>query len=231
MVGGGKCNLTDRDIHLFKAQREHSSHTVQFSIYLRATSAETSDKESVNFEGVPKDYHQYADVFDKGKAGTLPLHRPFYLKIDLEDNASPPLGTIYSLLPLELTALRKFLDENISTGLLRSSSSPHSAPVLFVKKKDGSLCLCVDFRGLNKITKKDRYPLPLIADLLDSPSHAKIYTQIDLRSAYHLVRVAEGDEWKTTFRTHYGSFEWQVMPFGLTNSPAAFQRFMNNIFT
>ena len=100
---------------------------------------------------------------------------------------------------------------------------------MFVCKKDGSLRLCIDYQGLNKISKKDRYPLPLISDLLDSPSKAKIYTKIDLCHAYHLVRIAEGDEWKTAFRTRYGSFEWNVMPFGLTNAPAAFQRFVNSI--
>jgi len=86
-------------------------------------------------------------------------------------------------------------------------SSPHGALVLFVKKKDGSLWLCVDFCGLNKITKKDRYPLPLISDLLDSPRKARIYTKIDLQHAYHLVCIAEGDEWKTAFQTRYGAFE------------------------
>jgi len=100
-----------------------------------------------------------------------------------------------------------------------------------MKKKDGSLRLCVDFRGLNKIMKKDRYPLPLISDLLDSPRKARIYTKIDLRHAYHLVHIAEGDEWKTAFRTHYGVFEWSVMLFGLTNAPATFQRFMNDLFS
>jgi len=88
----------------------------------------------------------------------------------------------------------------------------------------------VDFRGLNKVSKKDCYPLPLISDLLDSPSRAKVYTKIDLRHAYHLVRIALGDEWKTAFHTQYGSYEWLVMPFGLTNAPAAFQRFVNTIF-
>jgi len=110
-------------------------------------------------------------------------------------------------------------------------SSPYGAPVLFVKKKDGSLRLCVDFRSLNKITKKDRYPLPLISDLLDSPHKARIYTKIDLQHAYHLVRIAEEDKWKTAFRTHYGAFEWSVMSFRLTNAPAAFQRFMNDVFS
>ena len=127
--------------------------------------------------------------------------------------------------------LKEFIDENLTNGFICSTSSPHRAPVLFVKKKDGSLRLCVDFRGLNKITKKDQYPLPLISDLLDSPRKARIYTKIDLRHAYHLVCIAEGNEWKTAFWTHYGAFEWSVMPFRLTNAPAAFQRFMNDMFS
>jgi hypothetical protein len=88
----------------------------------------------------------------------------------------------------------------------------------------------MDYRGLNKITKKDRYPLPLISDLLDALRKARTYTKIDLRHTYHLVCIAEGEEWKTAFRTRYGSFEWLVMPFGLSNAPMAFQRFINDIF-
>jgi Reverse transcriptase (RNA-dependent DNA polymerase) len=115
-------------------------------------------------------------------------------------------------------------------GYIQPNRSSHGAPILFVKKKDGSLWLCVDFRALNNVTKNDRYPLPLILDLLDAPRKARLYTKIDLRHAYHLVRVSEGNEWKTAFRTRYGSFEWQVMPFGLTNGPVVFQRFMNDVF-
>jgi hypothetical protein len=193
-------------------------------------SAPTSD-DSVEFDKIPEEYHEFADVFSKSKANTLAEHRPYDLKINLEENTSPPPGTMYSLSQLELETLRKFIDENLAMGFIRPTRSSHGAPVLFIKKKDGSLRLCVDFRGLNRITKKDRYPLPLINDLLDTSQKGRIYTKIDLKHAYHLVRIAEGDEWKTAFRTRYGSFEWCVIPEGLTNAPAAFQRFMNDIFS
>jgi hypothetical protein len=186
--------------------------------------------DSVDFGAIPKEYHEFADVFSKTKADTLAEHRPYDLKINLEEGASPPIGTIYPLSQTELEALRGFLDEHLNMGFIRPTRSSFGAPVLFIKKKDGSLRLCVDFRGLNKITKKDRYPLPLISDLLDTSQKGRIYTKIDLRHAYHLVRIAKGDEWKTAFRTRYGSYEWCVMPFGLTNAPAAFQRFVNDLF-
>ena len=147
----------------------------------------------------------------------------------MEEGTSPPLGRIIPLSPREQEALREFLDTHLQTGFISPSNSPHGAPVLFALKKDGKLRLCVDFRGLNKITKKDRYPLPLISDLLDAPRKARIYSKIDLKHAYHLVRIAAGNEWKTTFRTRWGSYEWNVMPFGLTNAPAGWQRFINEV--
>jgi hypothetical protein len=161
----------------------------------------------------------------------LAPHQPYDLHIDLEPGMEPPPGPVYSLSPLELEALRDFLDENIWSGFICPLASKHGAPVLFVKKKNGSLRLCVDFRALNRITKKDRYPLPLINGLLDVPWRARHYTKLDLRHAYHLIWVAKGDEWKTAFCTRYGSFEWLVIPEGLTNAPAAFQRFMNSVFS
>ena len=208
--------------------------STQFQIHLcpsdtaKGWSSSTSTPPDLSI--IPSEYHDYADVFSKAKASELPPHRDYNLKINLEEGTSPPLGTLYSLSLVELSTLRTFIDDNLNTGFIRPTASSHAAPVLFIKKKDGSLCLCVDFRGLNKITKKDRYPLPLISDLLDSPSRAKIYSKINLRHAYHLVRIAPGNEWKTAFRMRYGSYEWLVMPFGLTNTPAAFQRFVNTIF-
>ena len=128
----------------------------------------------------------------------------------------------------ELHLLWEDLQDQLPKGFIRHSSSPAGAPVLFVKKSDGSLRLCVDYRGLNEITIKNRYPLPLLQETLTRLSQAKYYTKLDIRGAYNLVRIAEGEEWKTAFRTRYGHFEYAVMPFGLTNAPASFQHFINN---
>src|SRR3984957_14815174 len=174
----------------------------------------------IDLTGIPEEYHDFANVFSKVKANKLPPHRPYNLKINIEEGSTPPLGLIYSLLKTELEALREFLDENIANGFIRPTRSPYGAPILFVKKKEGALYLCVDFHGLNKLTKKDLYPIPLTSDLLDSPKNACIYTKIDLHHTYHLVRITKGDEWKTVFRTWYGLFNWLVMPFRLLNGAA-----------
>ena len=199
------------------------------SLDIQANSAKLA--ENPNLSNVPSEYHKFANVFSKTKAETLPPHRSYDLKINLEEGVQPPVGPIYSLSASEQEALKNFIEENLNTGFIRPTSSLYSVLVLFVKKKDGSLRLCVDFRGLNCISKKDRYPLPLISDLLNSPRKARVFLKIDLHHAYHLVHIANSDEWKTAFRTRYGSFEWSVMPFGLTNAPVAFQQFMNNIFS
>jgi hypothetical protein len=189
-----------------------------------------SDPQPTALSTLPDKYSEFADVFSKENADILPEHRPYDCPIDLQENAQPPFGPIYNLSQPELKALREYIDENLAKGFIRHSKSPAGAPILFVKKKDGSLRLCVDYRGLNALTIRNRYPLPLIPQLLDQLSQAKIFTKIDLRGAYNLVRIREGDEWKTAFRTRYGHFEYTVMPFGLTNAPAVFQHMMNDIF-
>jgi len=128
--------------------------------------------ETPDLSNVPSKYHEFANAFSKTKAETLPLHRPYDLKINLEEGAQPPVGSIYSLSASEQKALKKFIEKNLNIGFIRPTSSPYSAPVLFVKKKDGLLRFYVNFCGLNCISKKDCYPLPLISDLLDSPHKA-----------------------------------------------------------
>jgi hypothetical protein len=175
-------------------------------------------------------YLDFKDVFEKKNADILLEHRLYDYAIELQDGPQPPFGPIYNLLQTELAALRKYIDENLSKNFIWHSKSPAGASILFVKKKDGSLRMYVDYRGLNKVIKKNHYLLPLISGLLEQLGSAKIFTKIDLRGAYNLVRVKEGDEWKTTFRTRYGHFEYSVMSFGLTNAPVTFQHMINDIF-
>ena len=142
---------------------------------------------------------------------------------------APPWGPIYPMSAPELTEMKKYIRDGLANGFIRHSKSAAAAPVMFVKRPDGKLRLVVDYRGLNKITVKRRYPLPLIPEMLDRLHRAKLFTKIDLRNAYHQVRVKEGDEWKTAFRCREGQFEYQVCPQGATNAPAMFQHFMNDI--
>ena len=135
----------------------------------------------------------------------------------------------YSLSRFELQALREWLDENLSKGFIHTSSSPAGAPILFVKKPGGGLRLCVDYWGLNEGTIKSRYPLPLIRETLMRLSKVYYYTTLDVRGAYNLLHIAEGNKWKMAFRICYGLYELLIMPFGLTNALADFQLFINNI--
>ena len=125
--------------------------------------------------------------------------------------------------------MKTYIETNLKNGFIRPSKFPAGAPILFDKKPDGSFRLCVDYRGLNNLTIKNQYPLPLVGESLDRLGRARRFTQLDLTSAYHRMRIREGDEWKTAFRTRYGHFEYQVMPFGLTNAPAIFQGYINKI--
>lgn len=143
---------------------------------------------------VPQAHHDALAAFSKQMADELPPHRPYDLSIELESGKTPTFGPLYSLSEKALTALSAWLKENLSRGFIRAFQSPAGAPILFVKRKDGSIRLCVDYRALNNITIKNRYPLPLIPEALDRLRKAKIYTKLDLKGAYNLVRVREGDE-------------------------------------
>ncbi|GJW18632.1 putative reverse transcriptase domain-containing protein [Tanacetum coccineum] len=155
--------------------------------------------------------------------------RPVEFQIDLIPGAAPVARAPYRLAPSEMKELSEQLQELSDKGFIRPSSSPWGAPVLFVKKKDGSFRMCIDYRELNKLTVKNRYPLPRIDDLFDQLQGSSIYSKIDLRSGYHQLRVREQDIPKTAFRTRYGHYEFQVMPFGLTNAPAVFMDLMNRV--
>ncbi|RAL67224.1 hypothetical protein DID88_007999 [Monilinia fructigena] len=131
----------------------------------------------------------------------------------------------------ELKTLREYIDDNLAKGWIRESTSQVASTTMWVPKKDGTKRLVVDYRKLNTLTKKDRYPLPLATELRDRLGGATIFTKMDLRNGYHLIRMKEGEEWKTAFKTRYGLYEYQVMPFGLTNAPATFMRLMNNVLS
>ena len=160
-------------LHASKLPGSHNFELCLCSLDIQANSAKLV--ETPDLSNVPFKYHKFADIFSKTKAETFPPHRSYDLKINLEEGAQPPVGPIYSLSASEQEALKEFIEENLNMGFIRPTSSPHGAPVLFVKKKDGSLHLCVDFHGLNHISKKDRYPLPLISDLLDSSRKAQVF--------------------------------------------------------
>ncbi|KAJ1597450.1 hypothetical protein NDA14_000114 [Ustilago hordei] len=179
---------------------------------------------------IPKPYQHLQDVFDEVEADKLPHHTKHDLHLELIEGGKPPQGPLYLKGPKEMSKLRRYLDENLEKGFIRPSKSPARSPVLFVPKKDGGLRLCVDYRGLNEITVKNRAPLPLIEEQLFLLRKARIYTKLDLRAAYNLIRIAKGDEWKTAFGTQLGLYEYLVMPFGLANAPAHFQSFINDIF-
>ncbi|KAK3556384.1 hypothetical protein QTP70_008001 [Hemibagrus guttatus] len=160
----------------------------------------------------------------------LPPHRPWDCTIDLLPNAMPPKSKVYPLSRPETQAMEDYIEEALSSGFIRPSTSPAAAGFFFVEKKDGGLRPSIDYRGLNSFTVKFRYPLPLVPAALEQLREAKIYTKLDLRNAYNLIRIKEGDEWKTAFLTTRGHYEYRVMPYGLANAPAVFQSFINEIF-
>ncbi|KAL0560669.1 hypothetical protein IC582_001079 [Cucumis melo] len=181
---------------------------------------------SLSSEPVVRDY---PDVFPEKLPG-LPPHREVEFAIELESDTVPISRAPYRMAPAELKELKVQLQELLDKGFIRPSVSPWGAPVLFVKKKDGSMRLCIDYRELNKVTVKNRCPLPRIDDLFDQLQGATVFSKIDLRSGYHQLRIKDGDVPKTAFRSRYGHYEFIVISFGLTNASAVFMDLMNRVF-
>jgi hypothetical protein len=171
----------------------------------------------------------YPDVFSEVYSG-LPPDREIEFTIDLVPGTQPIHKAPYRMAPTELKELKEQLQELLDRGFIRPSVSPWGAPVLFVKKKDGTMRLCIDYRELNRVTIKNKYPLPRIDDLFDQLKEASVFSKIDLRSGYHQIKVREEDVQKTAIRTRYGHYEFMVMPFGLTNAPSVFMDLMNRVF-
>lgn len=179
---------------------------------------------------LPDHYSEFLDVFDRKESERLPPHRPFDHKIPLLPGSALPNGPIYGMGRDELLVLKKTLHEHLSKGFIRASTSPVSLPVLFARKQGGGLRLCMDYRKLNAITVKSRYPIPLIRETLDRLGKARVFSKFDVIAAFNRIRIAEGDEYLTAFKTIFGLFEWLVMPFGLVGAPGTWQHFMNDNF-
>ncbi|QRW23767.1 Retrotransposable element Tf2 protein [Rhizoctonia solani] len=201
---------------------------ITFPEQVQIASEEEADPDPL--ADLPSQYHEFARVFGEEEFKVLPPHREYDISIDLTPEAKLTPGPIYGMTNAESKALKQHIDEELATGKIRPSTSSAGAPVMFVKKADGSLRLVVDYWKLNDVTQKNVYPLPRQDDLMAKLRNAKLFTKLDLCWGYNNVRIKEGDEWKTAFRTKYGLFEYLVMPFGLTNAPAAFQHFMNDLF-
>jgi len=173
---------------------------------------------------------EFRSMFAKEDFNILPEHRKWDHAIELTPGAEPKSSKVYPLSPLEQAELDTFLEENLHTGRIRPLKSPMAAPVFFIKKKDGSLRLVQDYRALNAVTVKNKYPLPLISKLVSQLCGAKYFTKLDVHWGFNNVCIKPGDKWKAAFHTNWGLFDPLVMFFRMTNSPATFQTMMNDVF-
>ncbi|GJP46511.1 hypothetical protein CLOM_g5788, partial [Closterium sp. NIES-68] len=173
---------------------------------------------------------KHTDIFPDDLPAGLPPQRPHDHKIELKPGAHPTMQTLWRLTQPDLDKLRRQLDYLLEKGFVRPSTSPFAATIVFTPKKDGGLRLCIDYRALNRVTINSRYPKPRAIDLIDQLRGARFFSNIDVRSSYHQLRMHEADCYKTTFRTQYRSYEYTVMSFGLINAPSTFQLIMNEFF-
>ena len=174
--------------------------------------------------------HKHEKILDKPSSLSPDRGIGDKMVINLVHGAEPPHPKVYRMSPAELADVKAQIDTYLKKGFIRPSHSSWAAPVLFARKPDGSLRMCIDYRGLNKLTVKDRYPIPRIDDLLDILAGSSVFSLLDMAQGFRQIRINEDDVHKTAFNTRYGQFEWVVMPFGLTNCPAMLQRVMNMIF-
>ena len=182
---------------------------------------------TLSIKGIPV-VCRYPDVFPVDLPG-LPQERESIFEIRLVPGTQPIFRSPYKMAPVLQVELKKQIEELFAKGFIRPSVFPWAAPVIFVEKKDGTKRLCVDYRGLNQVTIKNKYPLPRIDALFDQLKGAKVFSKIDLQSGYHQLRIKEEDIEKTAFSTRYGHYEYVVMSFGLTNAPAVFMEAMNRM--
>ena len=178
---------------------------------------------------LPPEYHEFLDVFDRSKADELPPHRPYDHKIELEGEGQPPKSRLYPMSGYKLQKVKEYLTENLKKGFITPSKAPYASPILFAEKKDGSLRFCVDYRKLNALTKRDRYPIPLIDEVLARVQGSRYLTRLDIIAAFNKLRMNPDSEDLTTFITSFGAFKYLVLPFGLTNGPASFQHYINDV--
>jgi len=224
---GTKLRTYDRDQRLALYQMKKELH-----LFTTTTAEELEAyRQSKNVDPatlLPNRYSKHLHVFSKKEADILPKHGTHDHAIHLKEGAQAPASALYGMSHNEAQELRRYLDENLGKGFIRASRSEAAAPVLFVKKAEEGLRFCVDYRGLNAITVKNRYPLPLIFETLNRLSRAKIFIKLDIIAAFNRLRIREEDESLTAFRTRFGLFEYLVMPFGLCNGPASFQNYIND---
>ena len=179
---------------------------------------------------IPAEYTEFEAMFtEPAIEEALPKHQLWDHKISLMPGKNPEKQPIYTITPVNLEVLCKYINKNKAKGWIRESQSPVGYPILFVPKPDGSKRLCVDYQKLNAITVKNSYTLPLILELQDRLQGAKWFIKFDIPAAYHQIRIKAGEEWKTAFRTRLRHYKYQVIPFGLINAPATFQSYINNV--
>ena len=212
-------------------RRGHVEQLFIISVYTKPDT-ETSDETSKEKfrEETKRIVKDFQDVFPADLPTHLPVARIVDHRIELVPGSEPPSRPMFRMSPTEIDEIKKQVTELQEKGLIQPSQSPYGAPILLVKKKDGGFRMCIDYRALNAITIKNRYPLPRIDELFDRLHGAKYFSKLDLRSGFWQIRVHPDDVPKTAFRTRYGHFEWRVLPMGLTNAPATFMRLMNEIF-